>query len=124
MVPLLIYDPSVVEFCVRCGGGMAVVRHPRGCAAERVHAVACDFRGDRDLGGIGGRRFIVAAAADQDRTCLRMRRTAILGSPRSCWGAWWRPMHGREVLLNVAHGQLPIGLVVMLSAHILRRSGR
>jgi PAP2 superfamily len=122
MVSLLIFDPSVVV-------GFVLVL----AAAWRWFAVPADARRTEYILLIAIFTLLVSPAAQvvaDSMSGLRPMKMDLfvyvadgyLGQPAFVLGRVVAPHPWAKVLLNVAYGMLPIGVIVTLSAHILRRS--
>ena len=122
MLFLLLYDPSVVV------GLVFIV-----AVAWRWFAVPADARRCEYVLLIAIYTLIVspvAQAVSESLSGLRPMKMDLyayvadgfLGQPAFVLGRMVAPHVWAKVLLNVAYGLLPIGVIVTLSAHVLRRS--
>jgi hypothetical protein len=122
MVSLLIFDPSVVV------GFVLIV-----AVVWRWFAVPADARRSEYILLIAIFALIVAPAAQAVAELLSGARPlkldlyayvadGYLGQPAFALGRLVAPYTWAKVLLNVAYGLLPIGVILTLAAHILRRT--
>jgi hypothetical protein len=122
MLALLIYDPSVVV-------GFLFIA----AVAWRWFAVPTDARRSEYMLVLGIFALIAVpatqAVADSLSTLRPMKMDLFayvadgpLGQPAFVLGRMVAPHAWAKVLLNVVYGLLPMGVVLTLSAHILRRS--
>jgi hypothetical protein len=122
MLSLLIYDPSVVVGFVLI---LAVV--------WRWFAVPADARRSEYILLVATFTLIVSPAAQAVADSLSQVRPmkmdlyayaadGYLGQPAFVLGRMVAPHLWEKVLLNIAYGLLPIGVILTVSAHILRRS--